>query len=88
MQLHTAFRTKILKLGGVNENSKSESIVLRFKRIGKLKWKINWNELGSNFHHSDSEQEFLKSMNEFLEDIIIDDPTDYFFFQDRYKGNN
>ena len=68
--------------------SKSKSIALRFKRIGKLKWEINWNELGSNIVHSNSEKEFLKSMNEYLENIILEEPKDYFFFQDRYKVNH
>lgn len=56
------------------------------KKINPRQWEIAFEELPPvDVHTAEGEVAFLRNMNEFLEHMIADNPTDYFFFQDRYK---
>ena len=55
-------------------------------KINHRQWEIAFEELPAvDVHTTEGEVAFLRNMNEFLEQMIVNNPTDYFFFQDRYK---
>lgn len=56
------------------------------KKINRVQWELSFEEFPpADVQTAEGELVFLRSMNAFLERMIIDNPTDYFFFQDRYK---
>ena len=58
---------------------------IRFVRIDDMSWEIQFKEIASSEDGFCSEIELLKAANEYLEQIIFENPYDYFFFQNRYK---
>lgn len=59
--------------------------VISFVRVDNVSWEIQFKEITSPEHGACSEIDLLKAANENLEQMIFENPYDYFFFQDRYK---
>lgn len=56
------------------------------KKINRSQWEIDFEEFPTfDVHTPEGEAAFLRCMNAFLERMVVANPSDYFFFQDRYK---
>ena len=60
-------------------------VAMSFVRADDLSWEIQFKEIASAENGVYSEIDLLKAANEHLEQMIFENPYDYFFFQDRYK---
>ena len=60
-------------------------IAISFVRANDLSWEVRFKEIISPEHAVCTELDFLKLANEHLEQMIFENPYDYFFFQNRYK---
>ena len=69
----------------LHKASKAPVIAVNLVRNGELAWKIQFKEIASADNGVCSEMSLLKAANEHLEQMILNNPFDYFFFQDRYK---
>lgn len=58
---------------------------ISFVRADDISWEIQFKEITSPKHGVCSEIDLLKAANMHLEQMIFENPYDYFFFQDRYK---
>lgn len=59
--------------------------IINYIKTNDLSWEIQFKEIVSSEHGICSEIELLKAANEHLEQIVFENPYDYFFFQNRYK---
>lgn len=81
----TTIPLKLIKMTG------AVPVFSLFRKVGRKEWEIDFREFPDfniDTENSDTEEkqaEFLRCMNTFLEQMIANDPTNYFFFQDRYK---
>lgn len=69
----------------LHKASKAPVIAVNLVRSGELAWEIQFKEIASAENGVCPEITLLKAANEHLEQIIFNNPYDYFFFQDRYK---
>ena len=58
---------------------------ISFIRADDVSWKIHFKEIASPENGVYSEIDLFKAANEHLEQMIFENPYDYFFFQNRYK---
>ena len=58
---------------------------ISFVRADDISWEIQFKKITSPEHGVCSEIDLLKAANEHLEQMIFENPYDYFFFQNRYK---
>jgi lauroyl/myristoyl acyltransferase len=56
----------------------------KVQRAKELKWKFRFYELSTDGLEAEDEIGLLKRSNELLEQVILDSPLDYFFFQNRH----
>ena len=66
---------------------KTQAPVLSFSitQCGHAQWNLKFFELPTSDIKVEEETLFLKRANQLLEQIILESPCDYFFFQNRYK---
>lgn len=69
----------------LHKASKALVIALSLVKSGDLGWEIEFKEIASAENGICPEMSLLKASNEHLEQVIFNNPYDYFFFQDRYK---
>ena len=69
----------------LHKSAQAPVLAMRFIRADDVSWEIQFKEIASSEDRFCSEIELLKAANEHLEQIIFENPYDYFFFQDRYK---
>ena len=69
----------------LHKASKAPVIAVNLVRSGELAWEIQFKEIASAENGVCPEITLLKAANEHLEQIIFNNPYDYFFFQNRYK---
>lgn len=57
-----------------------------FNKINPSQWELVFEAVPDiDVRDTEGQNEFLRTMNAFLERLIVRDPRNYFFFQDRYK---
>lgn len=56
----------------------------KVQRTKELKWKFRFYELSTDGLETEDEIGLLKRSNELLEQVILESPLDYFFFQNRH----
>ena len=69
----------------LHKTSHAPVVAMSFVRANDLSWQIQFKEIASAENGVYSEIDLLKAANEYLEQMIFENPYDYFFFQDRYK---
>jgi len=69
----------------LHKASKAPVIALSLVKSGDLGWEFEFKEIASAENGICPEMSLLKASNEHLEQVIFNNPYDYFFFQDRYK---
>lgn len=69
----------------LHKTSKAPVFIISFVRCDDLGWEIQFKEIASSENGICSEINLLKASNQHLEQMIFNNPFDYFFFQDRYK---
>ena len=69
----------------LHKSSQAPVFAMRFVRADDVSWEIQFKEIASSEDEFCTEIDLLKAANEHLEQIIFENPYDYFFFQDRYR---
>ena len=69
----------------LHKTSHAPVVVISFVRADDLSWEIKFKEIASPENGLYPEIDLLKAGNKHLEQMIFENPYDYFFFQDRYK---
>ena len=69
----------------LHKTSHAPVVAMSFVRANDLSWQIQFKEIASPENKVYSEIDLLKVGNKHLEQMIFENPYDYFFFQDRYK---
>lgn len=69
----------------LHKAGKAPVLAISLVRSGDLSWEIQLKEIVPPENGVCSEMSLLKASNEHLEQMIFNNPGDYFFFQDRYK---
>ena len=69
----------------LHKNSHAPVVAISFVRADDSSWEIKFKEIASPENGLYPEIDLLKRCNKHLEQMIFENPYDYFFFQDRYK---
>ena len=69
----------------LHKTSNAPVVAMSFVRADDLSWEIQFKEIALRDNGVYSEIDLLKAGNKHLEQMIFENPYDYFFFQDRYK---
>ena len=69
----------------LHKTTHASILAVKFVRTNNLGWEIRFKEIASPEIEFYSEYDLLKAANQYLEQMIFENPCDYFFFQDRYK---